>query len=88
MLRDLDLEELHGDLGFFLDASRRQQVGVALLVFAVAEVLRFYQALFYQRLDAKVHPPEADAQLPGQFALADLRIGFQAFQDLVAVFVA
>ena len=82
MLYDLDLEELHGDLGFFLDASRRQQVGVSLFVFAVAEIVGFHQTFFNQRLNAIVHPPEADAQIPGQFALADLRIGLQAFQDL------
>ncbi len=88
MFRDLDLEELHGDPRFFLDPSRRQQVGIALLVFAVAEVVGFHQAFLNQCLDAIVHPPKADAQIPGQFALADLRIGFQTFQNFVAVFVA
>lgn len=88
VFRNLDLEELHGDSGFFLNPSRGKQVGIAFFDFAVAKIVGFHQAFFNQRLNAIVHPPQADAELSGQSPLADFGIGFQQLQYFVPVFIA
>ena len=51
---------------------------------AFAEVAGLDQAFFYQGLQAVIHLAQAHAHLPGQLALADIRVGFQLFEYVVA----
>jgi len=61
----------HGEL--FDYTLRREQVGVTALIPALGKMGHLKDAFFNQRLDAVVDNPKADAQLPSQFALRDLR---------------
>lgn len=64
------VQEAFGHAGFFFDAGGGEDVQVAALVFALAEVFGFYQAFADQGLQAVVDFAQADAKFSGQLALA------------------
>ena len=86
MLGDLVLQESSGDAGFFGHSGGRQLVEVAVFVLAAAEVAGLDPALVDQRLEAVVGLAQADADLLGQRALADFRVGFQGPEQAKAGF--
>lgn len=53
----------------------------------IAEIVDLEQAFLHQCAQAVIRFAQADAELLSEFALVNLRVGFQSFQDFVAVFV-
>ncbi len=80
----LALQEASGESGFVVDAFGGEYVQVAALVRAFTEIFGFDQALFDQSLQAVVHLAQADTQCAGELTLADIRVGLQCLEYLVA----
>src|SRR5262245_9995771 len=59
-------------------AFGREDIGIAHLVIGGAEVLNLDEPDLDERVKAVVHRPEADAERPGDVALAVSRVGFDA----------
>ena len=70
-------------MGFVFEAGGGQDVGVAGFVGALFEVFGLDPAFGDQGFKAVVNFAEADAEVTGEFALGDVGLFFEAFEELV-----
>ncbi len=81
MLRHFAPQKFRRQLGFFSHSSRREQIRVAQLVLALAEVLHFHQSLFDQGLEAEIDRVKTNSQILGQRTLTHRGRLVQTTQD-------
>ena len=74
-------QKLRRKLGFLSHPGRSEQIGIAQLVLALAEVLHLDQALFDQGLEAEIDRAKPNAHIHGQRTLTDLGRMVQPAQD-------
>ena len=75
------------DASLFIYASRGQQVYIGELVIATLKILGLDETLFHQRLEAIVGFAKADAKLPRQLPLSELRVFLDQTHDAEVDFV-
>src|SRR5258708_7369883 len=78
---ELYLQESDGDLGFLLDAFRREEIKVSAFAFIPAKVVCLDQAFYHQRLQAIIDAPETYPQLTGDITLTCSRIVFEELEN-------
>ncbi len=81
-------EEGNGNAGLFLYTGRGQQIGISQFFVIAPKILEFDESFRNQRFQAVVGFPKANAHFTGEFALADIRIGFDQFEKSVLGVVA
>ena len=75
-------QKLRRELRFLSHPGRREQIGIAQLVLALAEVLHLDQALFNQGLKAEIDRTKPHPQILGQRTLTALGRLMQTSQNL------
>jgi len=76
------LQKLDGELGFCLDASRRQQIGIPFFAGASGKIADLHPSFFDERLQAVVQLAERDPQYVGQLPLGGLRVRLQVLEQI------